>query len=299
MADWPEYDVPDEIGSDQATQDDTQGSATSTAPVDDAPQPSDTPAPAIDGATPEGGVAIPKYRFDELNAQLRAEREARGQERQMLERVMALLQQRQQQPPAQTAAEQRQLDEREQRIVGELDRLIQYSPTWRQLAPLLQNAGPLMEVLRSNEQRAVSEKEHWDRVATKTLDQVLVEGAKAWPGQTPDHSLDRDQQRWLRDAFTTYVQADRDRVARYEREDPSLVAQFIGEFRKRFGGVSPQARPGLAKQQAKGQQIRRLPTGGSATAPIGSPPPRQDNQDEDAVHSVGWKAFQDTLNASR
>lgn len=307
MADteWPSYELPEGIGgaapAGPPTGETTSGTpATPTGegvPGSDtqvtAPGTAEPPAPADDS------LSIPKYRFDEVN---RGYQELSEQNRQLLTHISQLTQVlNRQAAPAAPAAPPVQLDEREQRIVAELDRLLQHSPTWQRLAPFMDKADVLMQLAEEIPAQRQSEAQHWKGVAHQWLANVLDAGAKTFMGpQARVDQLEPERADIIRRSFTTYVSSDPQRVARYESGDRTLVNDFIGWFRGWVaGGVDPQARRTAAAQQSRAEAVRKLPTSGSAGQPVTSAPPKVNNSDEEAVHSAGWQAFQREVAASR
>lgn len=247
----------------------------------------------------ESSLSIPKYRFDEVN---QGYREALEQNRVLLGQLQQLTQVLNRQTPQAQAAEPVQLDEREQRIVSELDRLLQHSPTWQRLAPFIDKADVLMRLADEIPAQREHEARHWQGVAHQWLANVLDAGAKTFIGaQARVDQLEPERADMLRRGFTTYVSADPQRVARYEAGDRTLVNDFIGWFRGWVAGgqVDPQARRTAAAAQARAEAVRKLPTSGPAGQPVSSAPPKINNKDEEAVHSAGWQAFQREVAASR
>lgn len=206
------------------------------------------------------------------------------------------------QPPAAPSTQPVQLTEREQRIVSELDRLLQHSPTWQKLQPFIDKGEVLLQLAEHLPARERAEADHWRGTADRVLANVLDVGAKAFLGPTATvEQLDPVRAQTLANAFTRYVESDPQRVLRYERGDhDSLVKDFIGWFRGWVvGGVDPQARRQAAGQQGRAEGAQKLPTAGPTGQPVGSAPPKVNLKDEEAVHSAGWRAFQTAVGASR
>lgn len=307
MADteWPSYELPEGIGgaapAGPPTGDTTSG--TPATPTGEGVPGSDSQVTAPGTAEPQApaddsSLSIPKYRFDEVN---RGYQELAEQNRQLLGHIQQLTQVLNRQTPPQQGPAPVQLDEREQRIVSELDRLLQHSPTWQRLAPFLDKAEVLMQLADEIPAQRQSEAQHWQGVAHQWIANVLDAGAKAFLGPTARvDQLEPERADIIRRSFTSYVSRDPQRVARYESGDRTLVNDFIGWFRGWVaGGTDPQARRTAAAQQSRAEAVKRLPTSGPAGQPVSSAPPKVNNQDEEAVHSAGWKAFQQEVAASR
>lgn len=303
--DWPTYDLPDGIGGAAPTSPPTGDTSTGTPAsptVDETAPGSDTQAGSPGQAEPQppadDTLSIPKYRFDEVN---QGYQQLREQNQLLLSQLSQLTQvlNRQAAPPQAPAPVQ--LDEREQRIVAELDRLLKHSPTWQRLAPFIDKADVLMQLAEEIPAQRSSEQQHWTGVAHQWLANVLDAGAKAFLGPTARvDQLEPERADIIRQSFTRYVSQDPQRVARYESGDRTLVNDFIGWFRGWVaGGVDPQARRTAAAQQTRAEAVRKLPTSGPAGQPVSSAPPKVNNSDEEAVHSAGWQAFQREVAASR
>lgn len=308
--DWPQNEVPEGFGQ-SATQDDTTSAAASSAPANEPLPEGDTPEAPLDAADPAspqrpGNGMIPKYRFDEVNERFQTVAQQNAYLQSQLQSLMQVVQRLAPNgQPQGSAPVQEQLDERETRIVAQLDRLIRHSPAWQQLQPLLERKDEVLSTADQVKGRSVQEKQHWQDVATQTMGNVLTNFATTvlGPGKTAD-DLSPEQHRWAREAFSSWCQMDPARVARYESQDPALVTDFITAFRGAVGGgsvtpVTPQQRAVAANTQRRAEQVRRLPTSGSASTPMGTPPAKVNQQDEDAVHAAGWQFVQSALNGSR
>ena len=147
---WPDYPTPEGIGGD-ATAVPPTGDISSPTPGTPPAQPQDgsdtPPQDAAGSAEPQvpaddaDGASIPKYRFDEVNQGFRYAMEQNTiLQRQVHELTQVLNQLARPSAPASAAPAPVQLDEREQRLVAELDRLLQHSPTWQRLAPFIDKA---------------------------------------------------------------------------------------------------------------------------------------------------------------
>jgi len=308
MADteWPTYDLPEGIGGAAPTSPptgDTSSGTPATPPATDAlgSDSQDSPGGQADPAAPatdDGNISVPKYRFDEVNQGYRAMQEQNA----LLMRQLGQLTQVLNRSTAPNAPEPVQLDEREQRIVSELDRLLQHSATWQRLAPFMDKADVLMQLADEIPAQRQSEAQHWNSVAQQWIGNVLDAGAKTFLGPTARvDQLEPERSEMLTRGFTTYVAKDPQRVARYEAGDRTLINDFIGWFRGWVAGgaIDPQARRTAAAAQSRAEAVRKLPTSGPAGQPVSSAPPKVNNMDEDAVHSAGWQAFQREVSASR
>lgn len=299
MTDFPEYDLPTGVGT-EATQGDTQVSATPTDQTAASGPGSDTPAPDHGQPTMPGGVPdqIPRYRLDEVSQALREERA----ERQRLQAQMGELLQRLTTPqaPPQTQEEEEELDERQQKILGELERLLKRTTLYRELAPLMARSKDVIGVVQTAEQRAEAEKARWNQVAYNTTYQVLDQAAKTLigPDATPDR-LTPIQARWLSTGFYDFVQSDPRLVQRYEAQDASLIAEFLTQYRGAFAAVPAPQRAAAAAQQRRVEATRRLPTQGPAGGPVGQAPQKLDYSNEDAVLAEGWRQLKEMQGAGR
>jgi hypothetical protein len=290
MADQPAYDVPPTVGSS-----DSSGFEASTPPE---PGAASTPEPDAD--TSGSAESIPKYRFDEVNEALQ---EMREQHRMLLQQYMQLATHLGRQAPSEASSEP-PLDEREQTIVNQLDRLLRYSTAWRQLQPLLEQAQTLVQLAQQVPLREQQETQYWRAVAYQTHERVLDAVAESMLGQgRKGADLDPDRAAAVRQSFVAYVQRDPQRVARYEAQDPTLIKDFVEWFRgwptTGRAPVDPRARQAQAEAQRRAESIRRLPTQGPAGQPVASPPPKVNTTDPEAVHDAGWRAFQALVQGSR
>ena len=294
-----------------ATQDDTTSAATSGAP--ETPQGStgrDTPAPVSGSAEaqgPQGEGAIPKYRFDEVNQRYQSVAAQNAHLQAQMANLVQIVQRLSAGQPGAgaQAPEAPQLDERQQKIIEQLDKLLPHSPLWKKLQPIIDRFDEIAAATDHVKQSTAQEKQHWQGLAARTMGNVLTEAATTFlgAGKTPE-DFTPYQHRMVREAFATWAQLDDQRVERYERMDPSLVKDFIAEYRQLWGGSTPpkpvvDQRQQAAAAQRRAEAVRRLPTSGAPSAPVGSAPPTLNPQDEDAVHSAGWQFVQAALNASR
>lgn len=308
--DWPDNEAD---GFPTATQDDTTSAATSSAP---SPEGSSAPggtgvetAGEADPATPQTPVngMIPKYRFDEVNERFQAVASQNANLQAQIQSLMQIVNRLAPngQPQGDAPPQGEQLDERETKIVAQLDRLIRHSPAWRQLQPLLERQTEVLQASDQVRSQSEEQKQHWQRVATQTMTGVLNGFATTvlGVGKTAN-DLSPEQHRWVRESFSTWCQMDPERIARYESRDPALVTDFITTFRAAVGGpqpttITPEQRATAAATQRRGQQVQRQPTAGASSTPMGTPPAKVNTQDEDAVHSAGWQFAQAAIAGSR
>lgn len=315
-SDWPDYPTPEGVGSDGTAvppKDDTQGATSGTPPEqpwagsdtqpDGTPGAADATVPATDSqepATPEPDEQVAKYRFDEVTEANRQLQSTQAALIQQVANLTAMLQGREAAPQSPPKPAE-QLTEREQKIVAEMDRLLQHSPTWQKLAPFIDKGDVLLGLADQIPAQQEAEKQYWQTAAQQWMSNVLDQSAKALIGPAATaQQLEPERAAVLRKAFAAYVESDASRARRYESGDAALVQDFIGWFRG-FGGatVTSAEREAAAAAQRRGNAIKALPTSGPAGQPVTSAPPKVNNLDEDAVHSAGWAAVKAEVSATR
>lgn len=262
---------------------------------------------AAGSAEPQAPVGDPSpdARFDEVtsaNQRLQSQVEALMAQNAQMMQILGRFAPGTQPSAAPVRPEMPSLDERQQAIVAQLDKLLPYSPAWQRLQPLLERMDVLTALANEIPQQRESEGNYWKSVADTAMSTMLDAAAKAFVG--PAATLDKLEParvNVLRQSFVDFVKADPRRVARYESGDHApLVSDFIGWFRGwTVNGVDPNARRAAAAQQTRADARAKLPTSGPAGQPVSSAPPKVNNADEDAVHSAGWNAFQQAAVASR
>ena len=137
--------------------------------------------------------------------------------------------------------------------------------------------------------------QQWNTLAERTMGQIYTSVLPYVMG--PDGKVDQlteDQRGELANSFRSWCLRDKTgaRVDRYERGDAKLVE----EFRDYYAGVhhAPAHRATVAAAAARAQAGGAAPRAGRADA-TGTPIPKVDATDEDAVHNAAWKHVSNAL----
>lgn len=136
---------------------------------------------------------------------------------------------------------------------------------------------------------------HWTSLAERTMASVYgaVSPFVLGPDGKPDQ-LSADQKEELTEGFRRWCLRDTTgaRVTRYESGDTKL----IDEFRDYYTGVhhAPAHRASVAAAANRAAAGKAAPRAGRADA-TGTPVPKVDASDEDAIHGAGWKHVSNAL----
>lgn len=139
---------------------------------------------------------------------------------------------------------------------------------------------------------------HWESLADRTMASVhqavmpYVLGADGKLDQ-----LTEDQKLELGLSFRSWCLRDTTgaRVRRYEAGDPKIVEDFRDYYATTHH--APAHRANVAAAAARAAAGQNLPKAGKADA-TGTPVPKVDPQDEDAVHGAAWKHVSNALRGS-
>ncbi len=147
----------------------------------------------------------------------------------------------------------------------------------------------LMDMARSAPELRKQQQAHWDGVADRACTSAVEAVSKLYSSDPAKPAkLSKEQVEDIEDLFTRWVQKDQKRLDRYERQDPTLTADFAKYFDQ--GYVTPHRRQADAGEKARDDRRRRLPSGGQGTGPVGQPKKKLDLKDEDAVFADAWDA---------
>jgi len=136
---------------------------------------------------------------------------------------------------------------------------------------------------------------HWSTFAERTMATVyekvtpFILGAEGKADQ-----LTQDQKDELAEGFRNWCLRDRtgERVNRYERGDGKL----LDEFRDHYAGIhhAPAHRANVVAAATRAAAGKAVPLAGRADA-TGTPVPKVDPADEDAIHGAAWKHVSNAL----
>lgn len=104
---------------------------------------------------------------------------------------------------------------------------------------------------------------YWETVGHDALRTVRAEAEKVFGG-----ALTARQKRIVETSFIDFVESDPDMSARYDRRDPTVVADFFKEFSGAV--VDPVKRRTETTVAARADRGRRLPRGGTVTPVVGA-----------------------------
>jgi len=278
---WPEFSIPDVgLGGEPPPSGSGEPSgSTPAAPV--TPTPAEGTKAPSEGPKP-GDDLIPKYRLDETTARLTA-LEA------MNKRLMAVLEQRAAPAPAEVPA-----DPDAERRLALLKQIKELSPEVAQAFKLGENADVILAMIEETKVRREQDKAAWDGYAVKTLSSVHDGYAKALSGgKKTGKDLPQETRDALTDNFVAWIMKDPtgQRVDRYNSHDDALQSEFITAWQRQF--VEPWRRQSVAGQVTQARRVANLPVGGGTSSPLGTPPPKpNDADDEDAIFH---RAFHQTV----
>lgn len=234
-----------------------------------------TPAnPPAGDQPPAAGVAITQQQYDELRAR-NEELERQFRESQShsvyMRRVLSAALGRDIPGPAQPPTEE------ERRNGAIRERLLQVFPELKQITDLAK-ARETDEAER-NRQADAHAKRHINGALNHVAEQMLGAGKTM-------KDLSPRQQRWMQDAFISWVEADEQRIADYEAGTVDYKA-FWSDYHREMRADSARATAAVIEDRAG--RVAALPSGGPSSAPVGTPPPDLNMLDEDAVHKAAWR----------
>lgn len=125
----------------------------------------------------------------------------------------------------------------------------------------------------------------WQQHGRQHLSSIYTEVAK-------DYGLEKlspRQQRVVGNAFQDWLEEDQTRVSRYVQSDPSLIGEFLTEYRTGF--VDPLRRSADAATLAAGSRVGTLPPAPRQGGTVPPPAPRAPLT-ADEVHDRAFAAFQ-------
>lgn len=272
---WPEFTIPD-VGAPGAGEETPAGDTSGSRPAanDQAAKPDAERQPVV-GAD---GEMIPKYRLDEVtqrNAELQ----------QQLERVLRVLEANRPAPKEDDEPDPEQL--RKQKIVNDL---LELDPRIRKAIELGEKADVIQALLQTSQEREAMEKASWDDFANRQLAKVHDGFAAALSGgKRKGAELPQETRQGLTDNFIAWVMQDGSgrRAGRYNAKDETLPTEFIQSFMKQY--VDPLRRTTAAATVTAARRVQNLPVGGGSSSPLGTPKPKPNDDDEDAIFKRGWE----------
>jgi len=293
---WPDFEVPEGVGDGHEPAAPAQPPAQ---PPAQAAQPGQPPAPAAqpgsaplnaDGtpATQPGqqpqaqpGRELPDYRVEAIRTrnQLKALEAENTRFKNVIAQALGI-------SPA-TGQPIAAPDPRTERL---RETLFQLVPELKEFIEKKQNILRVAEAAPTWERQNDS---YWQGVASRTLSNVFDNVAKLVLGEgKAGKELDPEFADDLQDSFLKWCERDKtgQRIARYEGQDPTLVADFLKAFSARY--IDPVRRSASATVQQRGTVAQQLPVSGPAGMPAASQPPQVNLNDEDAVHGRGWAVAQ-------
>jgi hypothetical protein len=285
--DWPEFSIPD-VGNSEAEPAPAAQPGVPSGSAPAAPAPAPLPGTQAAGGGPSAGDddRIPKYRFDEANERARQADERFNRAVKLLEMEI----QHREKPVVPPA----ELDEEAQRKQRLFDQLMELDPRLKRAIEVAERADELFATADQTKQEQERQKAEWDRVAVKALSSVHDAYAVAAMGKgKTGKDLPVETRQSLTDNFVAWVMQDPTgtRTDRYNQRDPALASEFVSDWSRRF--VEPFRRQTAAGQVAAARRTANLPVGGGASNPLGTPPPKtHDDEDEDAIFH---RAFKDSM----
>lgn len=291
MADeWPEFSIPD-VGNEGGVQESTPGDTGSPAPAAAAGSggANDGAKPPVAGSPSAGDETIPKYRFDEITSRYNELSETNKRLLAMLERFQPKEPEPFQEPDPEA--------EKKERIWKQL---VEVNPKLAKAIELAERAGDIEGLLEQAKQEKTRQAEEWDRYAKSTLGTIHDEYAKLLSNGTKTaKDLPEETRQSITDNFVAWVMKDPSlaRVNRYNSKDSTLIQEFVNDWKRTF--IEPWRRQSAAQQVQQARRTANLPVGGGTASPLGTPPPKpNDSDDEDAVFKRGWAHTRQQLDQS-
>lgn len=266
------------------------------------PDPTSTPAEeqfdafdeGADDAQPPAGSQpgrqapemLPKYRLDQATEQLRQSREEVAELRDLVRRLTEMARPetpRSGQPPPAMDPTVARVREQFLRVFPEMQDFLANRDRLLKAAEISERHDGQITSMRQDTER------FWGAVADNAVTTVLSSlgrhlgrevGEKEWIARTT-----------MRDFFDFAASNPRN-VARYEAQDPTLIAEFIEAMDREVFSVKRGAAPAPSGAPGAPRPQRRLPVAGR-TGPVPSAkPPALDLNDEEAVFQKAWMAVQ-------
>lgn len=228
--------------------------------------------------------AVPKYRFDEVNNRLResAERE---------QRLMAMLQQQRQPPqtgmpgaPGPTP----EVDPTRERIRAQI---LEVFPEFKEFLEFRKNIPSLTSAAEAIPRMQAETDRYWGAYADQQLQAVHAELSQRLGAPLPAHSR---LGQIANQSFATFVSTNPTIQARYERNDPSVVKEFMAMFEAEV--LAPARRPQQVASRV--ENTRRLPVAGRTSPPPLAPVPKPNMDNEDEVFQAAWSVIQNARQGS-
>jgi hypothetical protein len=130
---------------------------------------------------------------------------------------------------------------------------------------------------------------YYESLGTQTLTQLDQQMSDVIGGQLTPFA-----QQILHNAFGAWVASDPQIGARYTRQDPKLIGDFIKEYQS--GILDPFRRKITTAQAPQQERARRLPQqgGGGAAMPVGGRPSTLKPTNTDDYHSAAFRSLGNT-----
>jgi|PlaIllAssembly_1097288.scaffolds.fasta_scaffold00657_7 hypothetical protein len=300
---WPEFSIPsvDEAGG--------------SAPAASTPGGSGGPAPTTPGQTAPAGTPqqtqpsttdenIPKYRYDQLNTRTQ-ELERNFQQMQEMNTRLTDALARAMEAARPAAPNEPALDpeeaQRRENIRKQLQEIYPELGDLNSVRDIIKLKDKLEAVVAQSEQNASRDAERFDDYAKRSISALHNEFAAVFGKGKTAADLNDDQRREIAKSFVDWIGADPTRIRRYDMGDnAALRGEFIKAWTDRW--VEPLRRTGAAQTMRQARTTERLPVGGSASSPLGTPAPKpstQKDDDDEAIFRRGWEVAQNILSAER
>lgn len=280
---WPEFSIPD-VGNEGGSQESEPGATGSPAPAAAAGAggAEDGTKPPATGSPSAGDETIPKYRLDEITARYNELSETN-------KRLMAMLEKFQQPAaPAPKPAEPDPEAEKKERIWKQL---LEVNPKLAKAIELAERAGDIESVMQAFAQQQQAQKQEWDNYAKSTLSTIHDKYASLLSNGTKKGAdLPEETRQTITDNFVAWVMKDGtgQRVQRYNSKDGALIEEFVNDWKKTF--IEPWRRQSAGAQAQQARRTQNLPNGGGTSSPLGTPPPKPKNdEDEDAIYHRAFR----------
>jgi hypothetical protein len=239
---------------------------------------------------------VPAYRLTRLRQQfeerLRQATAGDGKTRQILERLQQVF------GGSPDGGSGPTLTPQQQKLRGQF---LELFPEFKDVLPLASRSKDLLGLADRAPEWDRDTDQYWQRVATTTSNRLYTAAAS----ELGVKKLDNETRAVLRDAFISWVKADRtqERNHRYEGQDESLIGDFLKFYTGRFRGAGGHQRQQHAAALRRTVSPTRVPRGGNSSTQVPSTQQRRrqraDEDPFDAVNDRAWNQLQDQFAAER